>query len=95
MDRLDPALPQRQREPSRLAEDGVVLWRMSCEGRRSLWCLVFDFSDGFHLVLDEDPTGDEPSVLVERHPDIVAVVNRADVWRMGFRKCGWSEIDVE
>jgi hypothetical protein len=95
MDRLDPASSQPWRELSRVAENGVVLWRMSNAGHQSLWCLVFDFPDGFHLVLDDDPAGDEPSVVVERHSDIVAVVDRADSWRTGFRKCGWSETDVE
>jgi len=94
MDNANPVPSPRRSETSRLAEDGLVLWRVTANDN-NLWCLVFDLSGGFHLVIDADPFSDKPPTLVEHHDDIVAIVNRAAWWKATFLKWGWAEMDVE
>lgn len=90
----DSAHP-RQGEPSVPTSDGLILWHLSATGQSDLWCLVFEFSDGFYLVLDDNPEGTEPPRLNERQADIQAVVDRADQLRRSLLRCGWTEHDVE
>lgn len=92
--RLDRVSSESCRGLAELAEDGLVLWRVS-RGSRNFWCLVFDLPDGFRLVLDSDPMGDEPSALVEHHCDIVALVDRSIFWRVAFLSRGWTENDID
>lgn len=75
--------------------DGVILWRLALEGRPDLWCLIFELSSGWHLVLDDDPTGTKPYTLAEHHADITAVAARAETLKWSLLRCGWNEIDVE
>ncbi len=82
-------------EFSSLIADGLILWRFSTPGRFDLWCLVFEFSDGFYLVVDDDPEGPRPYMMRERHPDIVGLINRIDTLKGSLRRNGWVEVDVE
>ena len=75
--------------------DGVILWRLSFSGQSELWCLVFELPSGWHLVLDDDPTGTAPYALAELHADIVSLVNRVDILKASLLRCGWEDIDVE
>jgi len=95
MDRLNSLPVLSKADTPHLAEDGLVLWQMSGGRQHRLWCLVYEFPDGFHLVIDDDPEGDQPSLFVERHSDIVAVLDRAASWRFTFRTWGWVDVDVE
>jgi hypothetical protein len=64
-------------------------------GQTDLWCLAFEFSDGFYLVLDDNPDGTDPPRLNERQNDIIALVHRADELRRSLLRCGWTEHDVD
>ena len=75
--------------------DGVILWRLGLEGRPDLWCLIFELSSGWHLVLDDDPTGTKPYTLAEHYTDITAVAARAETLKSSLVRCAWKEIDVE
>jgi hypothetical protein len=75
--------------------DGVILWRLSFAGQSDLWCLVFELPSGWHLVLDDDPTGIEPYTLAEHHADIGSLVHRMESLKRSLLRCGWEEIDVE
>jgi hypothetical protein len=75
--------------------DGVILWRLSLDGRPDIWCLIFELATGWHLVLDDDPTGTSPYTLAEHHRDVVAVADRAEALKRCLLLCDWKEIDVE
>jgi hypothetical protein len=83
------------RDQSLSLGDGVILWRLSLQGRRDIWCLIFELCPGWHLVLDDDPTGTTPYTLAEHHVDIVDVVKRAEALKSSLLRCAWKEIDVE
>ncbi len=85
----------RDSEPSVLTSDGLILWHLSSPGPSHLWCLVFEFSDGFYLVLDDNPEGTDPPRLNERQNDILALVRRAEELKRSLLECGWTEHDVE
>jgi hypothetical protein len=82
-------------EPSIPTSDGLILWHLSTTGQADLWCLVFEFSDGFYLVLDDNPEGTDPPRLNERQKDITCVVHRAEELKRSLLRCGWTEHDVE
>ncbi len=83
-------------EPSDLTSVGLILWHLSSSGQSSdLWCLVFEFSDGFYLVVDDNPEGFEPPRINERQPDIQALVHRAEELKRSLVRCGWTELDDE
>ena len=88
--------PRRQRtESSELASGGLILWRLSTIGQPDLWCLVFDLPEGFRFVLEDDPEGNQPPRVTERHTDLVSLVNRAEMLKHSLLQCGWTEVDVE
>ena len=95
MDSLNPSSSRGSDRTPRVAADGLVLWRVYTPKQESLWCLVFDLSDGFHLVIDSDPFSGHPPTLVEHHPDIIEVVNRAAWWLAYFQQRGCGEVDVD
>ena len=94
MDSVNPVPSSQRAETSQLAAGGLVLWQVATKGK-NLWCLVFDLTDGFHIVLDTDPYSKKPVALVEHHDDIVSAVNRATAWKARFVALGWTEVDVE
>lgn len=83
------------REQSLGLGDGVILWRLTAEGRSDIWCVIFELGADWHLVLDDDPTGTKPYTLAEHHADIVAVAERAETLKLSLLRCAWKEIDVE
>jgi hypothetical protein len=85
----------REMEPSVLTSDGLILWHLSATSQADLWCLVFEFSDGFYLVLDDNPDGTDPPRLNERQKDIHSLIHRAEELRGSLLRCGWTEHDVE
>jgi hypothetical protein len=95
MDRMNRVPQGVASELTELTADGVIFWHLSFAEQSDLWCLVFELSDGFHLVLDDDPLGTAAYTLSEQHVDIAAVVNRADRLKGSLLHCGWKEIDVE
>jgi hypothetical protein len=82
-------------QPSDLTSAGLILWHLSASGQSDLWCLAFEFSDGFYLVLDENPEGLEPLRINERQRDIHALVQRAEHLKRSLVRCGWTELDDE
>jgi hypothetical protein len=60
-----------------------------------LWCLVFERLDGFFLVVEDHPEGNEPPRLSERHADVIALVSRSDTLKDAFLRDGWTEVDVD
>ena len=80
---------------SALLSDGLILWRLTTPERRDLWCFIFERTEGFFLVVDDDPNGTDPYQVHEQHPDIVSVAKRADALRAFLVKCGWEDVDVE
>ena len=82
-------------EISEVARDGLILWRLTRSGDRDLWCLVFDTSIGFFLVVEDQPKGIEPPCINERHADIIALVGRTDTLKDTFLRDGWAEVDVD
>jgi hypothetical protein len=95
MDRMNRVPKAFASELAELTADGVIFWHLTFSGQSDLWCLVFELSDGFHLVLDDDPVGTAAYMLSEQHPDIAAVVTRAERLKGSFLRCGWKDIDVE
>ena len=81
-------------EISEVARDGLILWRLT-SGDRDLWCLVFETSFGFFLVVEDHPEGTQPPRLSERHADVIALVSRSDALKDAFLRDGWSEVDVD
>jgi hypothetical protein len=82
-------------ESSVLSPDGLVLWRLSAAGQSDLWCLVFEFPDAFYFVLEDDPHGNQPPRVTERHTEIGTVLHRADVLKRALLRCGWTDTDVD
>jgi hypothetical protein len=82
-------------EISDVARDGLILWRLTTSGDRDLWCLVFETSVGFLLVVEDHPEGTEPPRICERHADVIALVNRTDCLKDVFLQDGWTEVDVD
>ena len=82
-------------EISEVARDGLILWRLTTSGDRDLWCLVFETSFGFFLVLEDHPEGTQPPRLSERHLDVIALVSRSDALKDAFLRDGWSDVDVD
>jgi hypothetical protein len=86
---------KQRAEPSDVTSGGLILWHLSADDHSNLWCMAFEFSDGFYLVLDDNPEGFEPPRINEWQPDIHALVQRADELRRSLLRCGWAEIDDE
>ena len=84
----------REVEPSVLS-NGLILWHLSASGRADLWCLVFEFSDGIYLVLDDNPDDTAPPRLNERQHDVLSLVHRSEELKRSLLRCGWTEHDVE
>jgi hypothetical protein len=82
-------------EISEVARDGLILWRLTTSGDRDLWCLVFETSSGFYLVVEDHPEGTEPPRISERHADVIELVNRMDCLKDAFLQDGWTEVDVD
>lgn len=82
-------------EISEVARDGLILWRLTTSGDRDLWCLVFETSVGFLLVVEDHPEGTEPPRISERHADVIALVNRTDCLKDALLRDGWTEVDVD
>lgn len=82
-------------EISEVARDGLILWRLTRSQDRDLWCLVFETSIGFVLVVEDHPEGSEPPCMSERHADIIALVGRTDTLKDTFLRDGWTEVDVD
>ena len=95
MDRMNRVPRAFASDLTELTADGVIFWHLTFSGQSDLWCLVFELSDRFHLVLDDDPVGTAAYMLSEQHVDIAAVVNRAERLKGSFLRCGWKEVDVE
>jgi hypothetical protein len=95
MDGMNRAPKVVASEFAELTADGVIFWHLSLSGQSDLWCLVFELSDGFYLVLDDDPTGTAAYTLSEQHVDIAGVVNRAERLKGSLLRCGWKDIDAE
>jgi len=75
--------------------EGIILWRLTFRGERDLWCMVFDTSSGYFLILDDDPGGSAPLRASERFADVITLVDRADAWKSAFMTGGWVELDVD
>jgi hypothetical protein len=82
-------------EISEVARDGLILWRLTRSGDRDLWCLVFETSIGFFLVVEDHPEGTEPPCMSERHADVIALVRRSDTLKDAFLRDGWLDADVD
>lgn len=82
-------------EISEVARAGLILWRLTLRGDRDLWCLVFETSIGFFLVVEDHPDGTEPPRITERHADVIALVNRTDSLKDAFLQDGWTEVDID
>ena len=82
-------------EISEVARDGLILWRLTMSEDCDLWCLVFETSSGFFLVVEDHPEGTEPPRLSECHADIIALVSRSDTLKDAFLRDGWTEVDVD
>ena len=97
MDDLNQSSHAGRAELIGLMSDGVILWHLHLPSseQADLWCLVFKLTDGFYLVLDDDPIGTKPYMLAEPHVDIVRVVDRSDTIKGSLVRCGWTEIDVD
>jgi hypothetical protein len=90
------AVVKQRIEPSDLTSVGLILWHLSSRDHSSdLWCLVFEFSDGFYLVVDDNPEGFEPPRINERQRDIQALVHRAEELKRSLVRWGWTELDDE
>jgi hypothetical protein len=75
--------------------EGIILWRLTFRGQRDLWCMVFDTSSGYFLVLDDDPGGSAPLRASERYAEIISLVNRAEALKSVFMTGGWVDLDVD
>jgi hypothetical protein len=82
-------------EIAEIARDGLILWRLTMGEDCDLWCLVFETSSGFFLVIEDHPEGTEPPRLSERYADVIALVSRTDILKDGFLREGWTELDVD
>jgi len=82
-------------EISEVARDGLILWRLTMSEDCDLWCLVFERSSGFFLVVEDHPEGTEPPRLSERHADVIALASRSDTLKDAFLRDGWTEVDVD
>jgi hypothetical protein len=82
-------------EISEVARGGLILWRLTMSEDRDLWCLVFETSIGFFLVVEDHPEGTRPPRLSERHADVIALVSRSDIVKDAFLRDGWTEVDVD
>ena len=82
-------------EISEVARDGLILWRLTMRGTRDVWCLVFETSFGFFLVVEDHPEGTQPPRIVERHVDVIALVSRTDGLKDAYLQDGWTEVDVD
>ena len=95
MDGLNKGSRAGRDESPDLLSGGLILWRLSIAGHSDLWCMVFEFPDGFFCVVDDDPEGPRPYTVHEQHPDIVSLVNRAEALKGSLLQCGWAVVDVE
>jgi hypothetical protein len=97
MDDMNQGSNAAQTELIGLMSDGVILWRLHLPSseQADLWCLVFKLTEGFYLVLDDDPVGTKPYMLAEPHVDICRVVDRSDTIKGSLQRCGWADVDVE
>jgi hypothetical protein len=82
-------------EISEVARDGLILWRLTTSGGRNLWCLVFETSSSFFLAVEDHPEGTEPPRIIERHSDVITLVNRTDSLKDAFLQDGWTEVDID
>jgi hypothetical protein len=82
-------------EISEVARDGLILWRLTTSGDGDLWCLVFETSIGFFLVVEDHPERTQPPRLSERHADVIALVSRSDALKDDYLQDGWSDVDVD
>jgi len=95
VDGLNTSSPAGRDELSDLLSGGLILWRLSMAGHSDLWCMVFEFPDGFFFVVDDDPEGPRPYNVHEQHPGIVSLVHRAEGLKGSLLQCGWAVVDVD
>jgi hypothetical protein len=82
-------------EISEVARDGLILWRLTRSGEHDLWCVVFETSIGFFLVVEDHPERTEAPCMSERHADVIALVSRSDALKDDYLQDGWSDVDVD
>ncbi len=80
---------------SNLISNGLVLWRITMEGRADRLGMVFELPEGLFFVVDDDPEGSMPYTVHEQHPDVISLVDRAEDLKQSLCKCGWVEVEVE
>lgn len=94
MDKLHGGSVWPRGEVSELLRDGLILWRLAANGHADLWCLIFEVPEGYRLVLDDDPNGDRPFSVCERHDDVVSLLKGAESLKYCLLARGWREVDV-
>jgi len=78
-----------------IISEGLILWRLSMAGRSDLRGRAFELPDGLFFMVHDDCETPRPYTILERHDDIVSLVDRAEDLKRSLCKCGWAELDVE